>query len=151
MLHHLNDIAPAFNNRAIISPVAAWFVAQAIKVVVSLIRDKRLDLSYLVAMGGMPSAHAALVCSLATVLAVTEGTNSPLFAVSAIFAAVVMYDAAGVRQAVSRQAKILNKMIDQAARGEHVSEARLKELIGHTRLEVLAGAVLGIAIGLWLP
>ena len=151
MLQHLTEFSSSPGSRAIVSPVIAWFIAQAIKVVISLIRDKRLNLSYLVSMGGMPSAHASLVCSLATVMGVTQGTDSPEFAISAIFAAVVMYDAAGVRQAVSKQARILNKVIDQMSRHEPVPEARLRELVGHTRLEVFAGAILGVAVGLWLP
>ena len=129
-------------------PIFAWCAAQIIKVVVSLVRYKRLDLSLLVSSGGMPSAHAALVCSLATVVALTDGLNSTTFALAVCFAAVVMYDAAGVRWAVSRQARILNRIIDEMYKENPHIEQHLIELIGHTRVEVLAGALLGIILAM---
>ncbi len=96
----------------------------------------------------MPSAHAALVCSLATVVALTDGLNSTTFALAVCFAAVVMYDAAGVRWAVSRQARILNRIIDEMYKENPHIEQHLIELIGHTRVEVLAGALLGIILAM---
>ena len=89
-----------------------------------------------------------MVCSLATVVAITDGIDSTTFAISALLASVVMYDAAGVRWAVSRQARILNRIVDELYKENPHIEQHLKELIGHTRLEVLAGAILGISLAL---
>jgi hypothetical protein len=118
-----------------------------------LLRERRLDLGFFIRSGGMPSSHTALVCALATAMAITQGFNSVAFAITAILAMVVMYDAAGVRQAVSRQSVILNRivreLIDKRPRGE--VEHDLRELIGHTPFQVIAGAVLGILTAwLWL-
>ena len=133
--------------------ICAWAVAQLVKVCVVLIREKRLDLRYLVASGGMPSAHSAIVCALATAVAMTQGLNSVVFGVTAILAVVVMYDAAGVRQSVSQQSIILNRIVkellDKRPRDE--VERDLREFIGHTPFQVFAGAALGILIAwLWL-
>jgi len=109
-------------------------------------------LSYLTTMGGMPSSHATLVCALATTLAIVEGLGSPLFAIAVFFAMIVMYDATGVRQTVSNQSVMLNRLLDELFKGKakvnpHF-EQRLRELIGHTNFQVLAGALLGIVFAL---
>ena len=135
-------------NRILVSAVVAWFVAQAAKLVVELARTRRVDFRYLVSPGGMPSAHSALVTSLATAVGREAGPTSPLFAMAAVFAAVVMYDAAGVRQAVSIQARILNRMLDELFTQRAFSERRLRELLGHTRLEVAIGFLIGLAVGI---
>ncbi len=124
-------------------------MAQALKAIIASIRDRRLNLSYLISMGGMPSAHATLVCALATSVGLVHGMNSPVFAVAAIFAAIVMYDAAGLRQEISAQAAILNRMINELFQGKPAFEQNLRELIGHTKVEVIAGAALGIFLA-WL-
>lgn len=134
-------------NQVLIAAVVAWFVAQTIKLLVELVRTHRLDLRYLVSPGGMPSAHSALVTSLATAVARQEGVGSALFAASAVFASIVMYDAAGVRQSVSIQARILNRMLDELFTQRAFSERRLRELLGHTPLEVFAGFLLGLIVG----
>src|SRR5206468_12723830 len=126
----------------------AWLLAQGVKLLVELVRTHRLDLRYLVSPGGMPSAHSALVTSLATAIGRQEGLSSPLFAASAVFASIVMYDAAGVRQSVSIQARILNRMLDELFTQHAFSERRLRELLGHTPLEVFAGFLLGIGVGI---
>lgn len=125
----------------------AWLIAQTIKVSIALVRTHRVDFRYLASAGGMPSAHSALVTALATAVGREQGLDSALFAVAALFAAVVMYDAAGVRQAVSVQARILNRMLDEIFTQHAFSERRLFELLGHTRLEVFVGSVLGVAVG----
>ena len=135
-------------NRILLAAAAAWFTAQIIKLAVELVRARRLDLRYLVSPGGMPSAHSALVTSLATAVGRSEGLSSPLFAICAVMAAIVMYDAAGVRQAVSIQARIMNRMLDEIFTQHAFSEQRLRELLGHTPLEVAAGLLLGAAIGI---
>ena len=137
-------------NRVLLVAVAAWLLAQTIKVLVYLWRERRINLRYLASSGGMPSSHSALVTALAAAVAITEGTRSTLFAVAALFAAIVMYDAAGVRQAVSIQARILNRMLDEVFVEHRFNEKRLRELIGHTPVEVLVGALLGLCVALLL-
>ncbi len=128
--------------------LVAWAIAQTLKVLVILAREHRLDLWRLVSAGGMPSSHSALVAALATGIAMKDGVKSSTFALAMIFAAVVMYDAAGIRQAVSIQARILNRMLDEYFKHQRWNEERLRELLGHTRIEVLVGASLGIAMAL---
>ncbi len=135
--------------RALIIPIGAWCVAQLIKMFISLVRDKRLDFSYMVSMGGMPSAHSATVCALATTVAIINGINSTVFAVAAFFAFIVMYDAAGVRQTVSNQSDMLNRILDEFFKEKPAFEQRLREFIGHTHLEIIAGATLGILLAWW--
>ena len=140
-------------NKVLVISVSAWAVAQLLKVLVGLVRDRRLDLSYFVASGGMPSAHSATVCALATAVAMIQGLNSVAFGIAAILAMVVMYDAAGVRQAVSRQSVVLNRMVKEilARRPRDEVEHDLREFIGHTPFQVIIGAALGIFIAwLWL-
>ncbi len=101
-------------------------------------------------MGGMPSSHAALVCALATTIAVVYGVGSALFAISAFFAIVVMFDAAGVRQTVSTQSTMLNRIVDELFKNNPQFQQRMRELIGHTKFEVAAGAILGIVMAFLL-
>ena len=140
-------------NLALVIPVSAWAIAQLIKVFVVLARERRFDWWFLVRSGGMPSAHTALVCALATTVAMMLGFNSVAFAIAAILAMVVMYDAAGVRQAVGRQSKILNRIVKELRekRPRDEVERDLREFIGHTQYQVIAGAVLGILVAwVWL-
>ena len=123
-------------------------IAQVIKVVEDSLRHRRVDLRRLATSGGMPSSHTALVLSLTTVIGSKRGLNSPEFAISAIFSVVVMYDATGVRRAAGRQAQVLNRIIDDLFHREGLREERLRELIGHTPVEVIAGALLGILVAL---
>lgn len=129
------------NNIYIWIAVETWLIAQIIKVVNDLIVHKKLNMRRLWGSGGMPSSHAATVMSLTTVVGIVNGWDSAIFAVSLIFAIVVMYDAAGVRRAAGKQAKVLNQMIED--KGMHMKE-RLTELLGHTPFEVFMGALLGI-------
>ena len=140
-------------NKVLVIPLCAWAVAQVIKVFISLVQGKRLDLRDFVASGGMPSSHTALVCALATSVAMTHGLDSVVFAITAILAAVVTYDAAGVRQSVSKQSIILSRIVMQLTekRPKNELESDLRELIGHTPFQVIIGALLGILIAwLWL-
>ncbi len=140
-------------NKALVIPAGVWVISQVLKVLVVLAREKRLELRFLVGSGGMPSSHTALVCSLATVVGMTQGFGSVVFAVVAILAMVVMYDAAGVRRAVGRQSAILNRIVKELLekRPRDEVERDLREFIGHTPFQVIAGAVLGISIAwLWL-
>ena len=138
------------SNKALWVPAVAWSLAQILKVVIESIRDRRLNLSHLTTMGGMPSSHTALVCALATTTGVVYGVGSAIFAISAFFAIVVMYDAAGVRQTVSTQSTMLNRMLEELFKNNPAFQQRLRELIGHTKFEVAAGAILGIVVGFLL-
>jgi len=140
------------SNKIILVPFGAWCLAQLLKMIIASIQQRRFMPSYLTTMGGMPSSHATLVCALATTVAIVEGLGSPLFAVTVFFAFIVMYDAAGVRQTVSHQSVMLNRLLDELFK-DRVKvnpqfEQRLRELIGHTNFQVMAGAGLGIAFAL---
>src|SRR5215831_1345334 len=137
-----------FENRALLAAFTAWAVAQITKTIYELFRQRKLNLNRLVSSGGMPSSHSALVTGLATATGRVDGVGSAFFAIAVVLASIVMYDAAGVRRAVSIQARILNQMIDEAFQGHPIAEKRLRELIGHTPIQVFVGALLGIAIGL---
>ena len=141
----LNDL---LGNRVLWAAVAGWLVAQGIKVVLALILTRKFEPSYIFASGGMPSSHSALVVGLATGVARVDGLGSVYFALAAVFAGVVMYDAAGVRRAGSKQARILNLMMDDFFNERGLDVHRLGELIGHTPVEVFVGAALGILLGL---
>ncbi|PAB60970.1 divergent PAP2 family protein [Anaeromicrobium sediminis] len=137
------------NNEIISVTFIAWFIAQILKVILTLITDKKFDVYRFVGSGGMPSSHSALVMALSTAVGLKKGWGSVEYAISLAVAMVVMYDASGVRRSVGKQAMILNKII--ADKHNHKSlkeirEKRLKELIGHTPIEVFAGALLGILI-----
>lgn len=127
--------------------IISWAAAQAIKIVLTLITEKRFDASRIVGTGGMPSSHSSFTMALSFSVGKYHGFDSPLFAVALIFSFVTMYDAQGIRRAAGKHAEILNDLI-QEHKMPDIGE--LKELLGHTPLEVAAGAVLGILIGLWL-
>jgi uncharacterized protein len=136
------------DNRILVAAFVAWVIAQLSKTIYELIRYRKLILSRIVSAGGMPSSHSALVMSLATATGRVTGVESAAFAISLVLAAIVMYDAAGVRRAVSIQARILNQMIDEAFEGKPFAEKRLRELIGHTPIQVIVGGLLGIGVAL---
>jgi len=137
-----------FENRILVASFFAWAIAQLTKTVYELIRYRELRLSRLVSAGGMPSSHSALVMGLATATGRIAGFESAVFAISLVLAVIVMYDAAGVRRAVSIQARILNQMIEEAFQGKPFAEKRLRELIGHTPTQVIVGGLLGIGVAL---
>ena len=137
-----------FENRILVASFIAWAIAQLTKTMYELIRYRELRLNRLVSSGGMPSSHSALVMGLATATGRIAGFESAAFAISLVLAVIVMYDAAGVRRAVSLQARILNQMIDEAFQGKPFAEKRLRELIGHTPTQVIVGGLLGIGIAL---
>ncbi|NMA95982.1 MAG: divergent PAP2 family protein [Clostridiales bacterium] len=133
-------------NSVLWTSALAWFIAQTLKVLITLLSKRQFDIRRFVGSGGMPSSHSAFVVSMASSIGQVNGYDSVIFALSAAFALVVMYDAAGVRRAAGKQAAVLNEIVDmlQAKRG--ISEEKLKELLGHTPVEVFAGAGLGILI-----
>ena len=135
-----------FSNRIIWVSLLAWFVAQLLKVVLTVISMKKIDLTRFVGSGGMPSSHAALIVSLTTSIGYQEGFHSSIFALSLVVALVVMYDAAGVRRAAGRQAAVLNEIVAELQSSHTIREEKLIELLGHTPVEVIAGALLGILV-----
>lgn len=142
----MNFIKQLLGNRVLITCVTAWFIAQLLKIILTFYKSKKIDITRFVGSGGMPSSHTSFVMALATSVGKLYGWGSPFFAMSVCFASVVMYDAAGVRRAAGYQAKVLNMIIDDLAHHKPLHNERLKELLGHTPKEVLAGAVLGIVI-----
>lgn len=133
---------PIFETAAL-----AWLLAQVLKVVWELVIRRQLDFSRLVGAGGMPSSHAAFVSALSVSVGRVRGWDSAECAISLVFALIIMYDAAGVRRAAGKQARILNQIVQDLQQGGKLAEEgeRLKELLGHTPVEVLAGALLGLA------
>lgn len=138
-------------NPVVETGFAAWFLAQSLKVVLGFIEEKRFNFKWFLVSGGMPSSHAALVMSVAVAVGLNEGFGSPVFALALTFAFVTMFDAQGVRRQSGQQAEALNKMLDDIYSQRGIQEAPLKELFGHTPVEVLAGAVLGIVVASVLP
>ena len=137
-----------FGNRIFISAALGWFVAQVLKTLIHMFITKQFVMERMVGSGGMPSSHSATVCGLATAVGIRYGGGSYEFAMAAILAIVVMHDAMGVRMETGRQGKVLNEMMEVFTNiGKQISaEARLKEFVGHTPLQVLMGAILGIII-----
>ena len=142
----MNFLSELGQNKILISAASGWIIAQVLKTIIHTLFTKNFDAERLVGGGGMPSSHSATVCALGTATALQYGPNSFEFAMAAIFALVVMYDAMGVRQQAGKQAQIINDMIELFSHmGKDLDiEKQLKEFIGHTPLQVLCGAILGI-------
>ncbi|HEY4027186.1 MAG TPA: divergent PAP2 family protein [Candidatus Dormibacteraeota bacterium] len=134
--------------RYLLPALAAWAIAQVIKVLYTSIRQRRLNLRVLAETGGMPSSHAAIVMGLTAAVGRVDGLGSGTFAIALIFSFVVMYDAQGVRRAAGRQATVLNRLVEDMVHMRGIQEDRLRELLGHTPFEVLVGAGLGVSVGL---
>lgn len=146
----MTEIKKLLTNTVIWVPVLVMFIAQVTKCGIYSIAGRRLDLSWLFQTGGMPSSHSALVTALAVKVGTKAGFDSPSFAIAFILALIVMYDAAGVRRAMGKQARLLNIMVEEMSRGRPVSDERMREFLGHTPLEVFVGALLGLAIAILL-
>jgi acid phosphatase family membrane protein YuiD len=139
------------SNRPLVCALVAWAVAQTLKLLLFLILERRFYWRRLIDTGGLPSAHSAFVSGLASGVAVKEGVTSSMFAIAAVFASVVMYDAVSLRREAGKHADILNEILLLSVIKDAFKEREaLKELLGHTPLEVIAGAALGIATGLLL-
>lgn len=133
-------------NRIFLTTLAAWVIAQSLKVTIGVIRQKKFDFRWFIGTGGMPSSHAAGASCLATAIGLNYGFDSVYFALAASFAIVVMFDAQGVRRATGKQARILNKITEDIYWKGKVGEDRLRELVGHTPFEVIMGFFLGVFI-----
>ncbi len=141
-------MADVLRNDVLVVAVLAWLLAQLSKLLIVLLRERQLQLGYLTSAGGMPSSHSAVVVALATRIGMEAGLGSIAFALAVIFAGVVLYDAAGVRRAVSVQARILNRMLEEVFEYQRFNEKRLLELLGHTPFEVFVGSLLGLLVAL---
>ncbi len=126
----------------------SWTTAQCVKMFIGFYNTRRLDFGYLASTGGMPSAHSATVSGLAAAVGIGVGFNTPLFALAMGVALIVMFDASTVRRAAGQQAKLLNEIVEELFTEHHLSEVKLKELLGHTRLEVFMGMLTGILVAM---
>ena len=136
------------HNRIFVSAVLGWFIAQVLKTIIHLFLTKQFVAERMIGSGGMPSSHSATVCALATATGMVYGGGSFEFAIAVILAIIVMHDAMGVRRETGIQAKVINEMLEVFTNmGKNMSpEEKLKEFVGHTPLQVLAGGILGILI-----
>lgn len=132
----------------IIVPFLVWFGIQLFKFIYDLVKSKKFNFKRLMQAGGMPSSHSGVVISLTTMIGKNVGINSPLFAVALIFSFIVMYDAAGVRRASGKQAKLLNKIVETPGLTSLQVSERLVEVLGHTPVQVIVGAAIGVIVGL---
>ena len=146
----MDFIRELLHNQIFIAAILGWFVAQVLKTLIHMIISKRFVAERMVGSGGMPSSHSATVCALATSSGIKYGGGSFEFAISVMLAIIVMYDAMGVRRETGIQGRVLNEMLEIFTNmGKEISaEAKLKELVGHTPLQVLMGALLGLGVGL---
>ncbi len=144
----MNNLQKAITNKYLYIPFLVWLCIQIFKVIYDLITTKKFNFKRIMGAGGMPSSHSAVVTCLSTLIGKNEGVDSPIFAVSVIFAMIVMYDAAGVRRAAGKQAHLLNKIVETPGLSGMEVQERLVEVLGHAPLQVLVGAIIGIAVGL---
>jgi acid phosphatase family membrane protein YuiD len=138
------------HNRIFLNILVVWVLAQTIKVIIGVVKEKKFNFRWFIGTGGMPSSHAAGVSALATGIGLEQGFDSALFAAAATFALVTMFDAQGVRRSTGQQATVLNKMMDDIYWKGQIEERRLIELVGHTPIQVLAGFVFGIGWTLFI-
>ena len=133
--------------RYLIVPFATWFFIQLFKLIYDLVTTKKFNFKRILGAGGMPSSHSAVVVALCTMIGKKYGVNSPIFALSIVFAFIVMYDAAGVRRAAGKQAKLLNKIVQTPGLTNVEVTEKLQEVLGHTPTQVLVGALIGFIVG----
>ena len=143
----MNIIKDIVTNKCLYLCLGLWFIIQLSKVIGDLIKTKKFNFKRILGAGGMPSSHSAVVCCLSTLIGKEYGFNSSFFAMTLIFALVVMYDAAGVRRAAGKQAKMLNKIIETPGLTTVQVQERLVEVLGHTPIQVVIGAVIGFTVG----
>ena len=143
-----NNIIAFLQNKYVYIPFLLWFGIQTFKVIYDLVTTHKFNFKRILGAGGMPSSHSAVVVGLATLVGKYEGVGSSIFAVSLVLAFVVMYDAAGVRRAAGKQAKLLNKLIETPGLSTGEVQEKLVEVLGHTPLQVIVGALIGLGVGL---
>ena len=142
-MQHIEGI---IENMVVWTAVVAWALAQFLKVAIEVLKAGRFRPSLMLSTGGMPSSHTSFMIAMATAVGLREGFDSTIFAVAAAISMVVMSDAAGVRRAAGRQAKVINTLVENIENTGIILDKKLKELLGHTPVEVACGAVLGIAV-----
>ena len=128
-------------------PLLVWFCIQLFKFIYDLIKTRKFNFKRILGAGGMPSSHSAVVTCLSTLIAKSQGIDSPIFGVAVIFSCIVMYDAAGVRRAAGKQATLLNKIVDTPGLSGIEVQEKLVEVLGHTPFQVWVGAIIGILTG----
>ena len=136
-------------NQVFFTVLMAWLIAQTIKVAIGVVQEKRFNFKWFVGSGGMPSSHAATVSALAAAVGLTYGFASPLFAITFFLAFIIMFDAQGVRRQSGHQAEALNQIIEDIYLNKGIQQERLKELLGHTPVQVFIGAAIGILVALF--
>ena len=144
----MNDLQKVITNKYIYIPLIVWFCVQSFKVIHDLITTKKLNFKRIMGAGGMPSSHSAIVTCLSAMIGKNLGFDTPMFAMSLVFAMIVMYDAAGVRRAAGKQARLLNKIVETPGLSSVQVQEKLVEVLGHTPLQVIVGAAIGIIVGL---
>ena len=137
-----------FTNKFLIVPIITWFCIQCYKVIDEFIKTKKFNIKRLLGAGGMPSSHTAIAISLTFLIGKQYGFNSAMFAACLVFSFIIMYDASGVRRAAGKQAVVLNKIAQEPSISKIEGQERLVEALGHTPLEVIVGAIIGIIVGL---
>ena len=143
----MEDFMAGITNKYVYIPFFLWLSIQIFKLIWDLVKEKKFNFKRILGAGGMPSSHSAVVCSLAALIGKNVGFDSPMFGLAVIFALVVMYDAAGVRRAAGKQATLLNKIIETPGLTGMQVQEKLVEVLGHTPLQVVVGAIIGIIVG----
>jgi hypothetical protein len=135
-----------FLDQSFVAALIAGFAAQILKVLIDYLKNKSWNPALFLRAGGMPSSHSAMVAALTQALGLYHGFGSPLFAISATLAVIVIYDATGIRRQAGKHAAVINQMIRELASGHPLQQERLGEVLGHTPLEAIAGTILGIVV-----
>lgn len=144
----MNAFLEIVTSKYVYVPILVWFFIQLFKVIWDLVETKKFNFKRILGAGGMPSSHSAVTMCLAVMVGKAEGFNSPIFAIALILAVVVMYDAAGIRRAAGKQASLLNKIINTPGLTTLQVQEKLVEVLGHTPVQVLVGAIIGIVVGI---
>lgn len=145
----MHDIAGILQNRALWCALTAWFVAQALKIPTYWLVEKELNWRRFFGSGGMPSSHSAFVTALTLMVGASEGFGTAAFAIAVVLSAIVMYDASGVRHETGVQGQVLNEILQKVfVDGQPITDVELKELVGHTKVEVAGGFLVGVLTAL---
>ena len=143
-----NNFMMFITNKYIYVPIILWFCIQSFKLIYDLCTTQKINFKRIIGAGGMPSSHSAIVIALATLIGKNLGVDSPIFAVTLIFAFIVMYDACGVRRSAGKQAKVLNEIVNTRGLSNLQVQEKLEEALGHTPIQVFVGALIGLIAGL---
>ena len=142
----MNFVEQMLENRVLIAAITAWFVAQTLKVLITLWIDREFKFERFHGSGGMPSSHTSTIMAASTAVGLSHGFHTPIYGLALMISCIVMYDASGVRRSVGKQAKLLNDIIRDLYEFKHLQHEVLKELVGHKPTEVAVGALLGIIV-----